>query len=205
MLHGCTIGDNSLIGMGAIMLNGAKIGQQLPGRRRRAGDRGQGVSRQLADRRLARARDPHARRQGRGDDRAAAPTSTCGAGSNTPRGSSGSGELRPRYEVRSSRCLCNSGRTRRMAPRTDFLTSSGMRLLGGTQIEGTAPMSLMTSANRSSSVHPVSVSRARLSCDSSAGLDPMDALCGRTASAPADANSAPPPVSVENADGRNHA
>jgi carbonic anhydrase/acetyltransferase-like protein (isoleucine patch superfamily) len=26
MLHGCTIGDNSLIGMGAIMLNGAKIG-----------------------------------------------------------------------------------------------------------------------------------------------------------------------------------
>ena len=26
MLHGCTIGDNSLIGMGAILLNGAKIG-----------------------------------------------------------------------------------------------------------------------------------------------------------------------------------
>ena len=26
MLHGCTIGDNSLIGMGAIMLNGSKIG-----------------------------------------------------------------------------------------------------------------------------------------------------------------------------------
>src|ERR1041385_575224 len=26
ILHGCTIGDNSLIGMGAIMLNGAKIG-----------------------------------------------------------------------------------------------------------------------------------------------------------------------------------
>lgn len=26
MLHGCTIGDNSLIGMGAIVLNGAKIG-----------------------------------------------------------------------------------------------------------------------------------------------------------------------------------
>jgi carbonic anhydrase/acetyltransferase-like protein (isoleucine patch superfamily) len=26
MLHGCTIGDNSLIGMGATLLNGAKIG-----------------------------------------------------------------------------------------------------------------------------------------------------------------------------------
>jgi len=26
ILHGCTVGDNSLIGMGAIMLNGAKIG-----------------------------------------------------------------------------------------------------------------------------------------------------------------------------------
>ncbi|MBZ9671118.1 gamma carbonic anhydrase family protein [Mesorhizobium sp. ES1-3] len=27
MLHGCTIGDNSLIGMGAILLNGARIGK----------------------------------------------------------------------------------------------------------------------------------------------------------------------------------
>lgn len=27
MLHGCTIGDNSLIGMGAVILNGAKIGK----------------------------------------------------------------------------------------------------------------------------------------------------------------------------------
>jgi carbonic anhydrase/acetyltransferase-like protein (isoleucine patch superfamily) len=26
MLHGCTIGDNSLIGMGAVVLNGARIG-----------------------------------------------------------------------------------------------------------------------------------------------------------------------------------
>jgi carbonic anhydrase/acetyltransferase-like protein (isoleucine patch superfamily) len=26
MLHGCTVGDNSLIGMGAILLNGSKIG-----------------------------------------------------------------------------------------------------------------------------------------------------------------------------------
>lgn len=27
MLHGCTIGENSLVGMGAIVLNGAKIGR----------------------------------------------------------------------------------------------------------------------------------------------------------------------------------
>jgi carbonic anhydrase/acetyltransferase-like protein (isoleucine patch superfamily) len=27
MLHGCTVGDNSLIGMGAILLNGARIGR----------------------------------------------------------------------------------------------------------------------------------------------------------------------------------
>ncbi len=27
MLHGCTIGENSLIGMGATVLNGAKIGR----------------------------------------------------------------------------------------------------------------------------------------------------------------------------------
>jgi carbonic anhydrase/acetyltransferase-like protein (isoleucine patch superfamily) len=27
VLHGCTIGDNSLIGMGAVVLNGAKIGR----------------------------------------------------------------------------------------------------------------------------------------------------------------------------------
>ena len=26
MLHGCTIGDNSLVGMGAVLLNGSKIG-----------------------------------------------------------------------------------------------------------------------------------------------------------------------------------
>ncbi len=27
MLHGCTIGDNSLVGIGAVILNGAKIGR----------------------------------------------------------------------------------------------------------------------------------------------------------------------------------
>jgi carbonic anhydrase/acetyltransferase-like protein (isoleucine patch superfamily) len=30
MLHGCTIGDESLIGIGATVLNGAKIGKQFP-------------------------------------------------------------------------------------------------------------------------------------------------------------------------------
>ena len=29
ILHGCTVGDNSLIGMGAIMLNAAKIGMTI--------------------------------------------------------------------------------------------------------------------------------------------------------------------------------
>ena len=56
MLHGCIVGDNSLIGMGAILLNGSKIGQQFAGRRRRAGHRGQDLSRQFADRRRAGAR-----------------------------------------------------------------------------------------------------------------------------------------------------
>ncbi|MEY3259191.1 MAG: hypothetical protein RIT46_20 [Pseudomonadota bacterium] len=32
MLHGCTVGDNSLIGIGSIILNGAKIGSQLSDR-----------------------------------------------------------------------------------------------------------------------------------------------------------------------------
>ena len=68
VLHGCTIGDDSLIGMGAIVLNGAKIGKNSPGRRRRAGDRGQDLRRQFADRRRARARHPHARREGDASD-----------------------------------------------------------------------------------------------------------------------------------------
>ena len=60
MLHGCMVGDNSLIGMGATLLNGSQDRQQLAGRRRRAGHRRQDVSRQLDDRRCARARHPHA-------------------------------------------------------------------------------------------------------------------------------------------------
>ena len=33
ILHGCTIGDNSLVGMGAIVLNGAVDRPELPDRR----------------------------------------------------------------------------------------------------------------------------------------------------------------------------
>ena len=65
VLHGCMIGDNSLIGMGAIVLNGARIGKQLPGRRRRAHHRRQGVSRQFAD--------PGRAGQGRARDRRESP------------------------------------------------------------------------------------------------------------------------------------
>src|SRR3979490_3557718 len=39
ILHGCTIGDNSLVGMGAIMLNGSKIGKNcLVGARARGAE-----------------------------------------------------------------------------------------------------------------------------------------------------------------------
>ena len=45
MLHGCTIGDGSLVGINAVVLNGADIGQGLPDRRQCPGDRGYGNSR----------------------------------------------------------------------------------------------------------------------------------------------------------------
>jgi hypothetical protein len=52
-----------------------------------------------------------------------------------------------------------------------FVTVSGMRVSRGTPIDGTAPIRLMSSANRSSSVIFASVSRARAStAASSAGL-----------------------------------
>lgn len=40
ILHGCTIGDNTLVGMGAIVLNGAVVGPGLHHRRRRLSDPG---------------------------------------------------------------------------------------------------------------------------------------------------------------------
>ncbi len=45
VVHGCTIGDNTLVGMGAILLDGARIGGGLRYRCRRAGDQQDGDSR----------------------------------------------------------------------------------------------------------------------------------------------------------------
>jgi carbonic anhydrase/acetyltransferase-like protein (isoleucine patch superfamily) len=56
ILHGCTIGDNSLVGMGATVLNGAKIGKKLPDRRRGAGYRRQGNPGQFTGGRFAQQR-----------------------------------------------------------------------------------------------------------------------------------------------------
>lgn len=42
VLHGCTIGDDSLIGMGAIVLNGATVGSRVSGRGRRGHPAGHG-------------------------------------------------------------------------------------------------------------------------------------------------------------------
>ncbi len=64
MLHGCTVGDGSLIGMGATVLNGARDRARLPHRRGRTGDGGQGDPRRIAGHGRARAGDPPARRRG---------------------------------------------------------------------------------------------------------------------------------------------
>src|SRR3984893_6758198 len=57
ILHGCTIGENSLVGMGATLLNGAKIGRNCV-----VGDRRHGVSGRQFDRRQPGPSHPHARR-----------------------------------------------------------------------------------------------------------------------------------------------
>jgi NDP-sugar pyrophosphorylase family protein len=58
ILHGCTLEDGALVGMGSIVMNGARIRHH----------RGQGIPRAFADHRIARARDPHAvARAGDGD------------------------------------------------------------------------------------------------------------------------------------------
>ena len=64
VLHGCSIGSNSLIGMGAIVLNGAKIGRNCLVGAGALVTEGKEFRGQFADRRRARARGPHARRQG---------------------------------------------------------------------------------------------------------------------------------------------
>ena len=70
VLHGCTIGDRSLIGMGAIVLNGARIGANCLVGRERARHRRQDLPRQFGDPRLARQGRAGERREGAGHDRA---------------------------------------------------------------------------------------------------------------------------------------
>src|SRR5215831_9265106 len=71
-----------------------------------------------------------------------------------------------------------------------FLTSSGMRLSRATPIEGTAPIRLMMSENRSSSVVFCSVSRARSSGEAAADLACGDVDCANAGSALVGASSA---------------
>ena len=56
VLHGCTIEDGCLIGMGAVVLNGALIGAGLAGRRGRRGRPGRGHPAAVVGGRRARAR-----------------------------------------------------------------------------------------------------------------------------------------------------
>ena len=61
ILHGCTVEDGALIGMGSTVMNGARIGR---GQRRRRGvdhHRRQAVSRKLPDHRRSGAGSPHPR------------------------------------------------------------------------------------------------------------------------------------------------
>ena len=86
ILHGCTVGANSLIGMGAILLNGAQHRRKFAGRRRRADHRGQNFSGGIADRRVRR-RAPSARSTRRRSSASPAlPIFMSGASSNMPRG-----------------------------------------------------------------------------------------------------------------------
>ncbi len=48
ILHGCTLGNRVLVGMGATILNDAVIGDDCLGRRGRARDRGKELSRRKA-------------------------------------------------------------------------------------------------------------------------------------------------------------
>ncbi len=61
ILHGCTIGDSSLVGMGAIHAQRRQDRKKFAGRRRQRRHRRQEFSGQLADRRRTGARHPHAR------------------------------------------------------------------------------------------------------------------------------------------------
>ena len=68
VLHGCTIEDRVLIGMGAMLLNGVHVGARLGRRRRHAGDRGHAHPAALAGDGPARHGEARAhRRRGRRD------------------------------------------------------------------------------------------------------------------------------------------
>jgi len=68
ILHGCTLEDGALVGMGSIVMNGARIGPRQCGRRGSGHHRRQAVSREFADHRRAGAGDPCAgSRPGRPD------------------------------------------------------------------------------------------------------------------------------------------
>ena len=85
ILHGSKVGDNSLIGMGAILLNGATIGKNsLVGAGALVTEGKEFPEDSLIVGAPARV-VAHARREGRRDDPRRAPTSMCGAGSTTPR------------------------------------------------------------------------------------------------------------------------
>lgn len=69
VLHGCTVEDDSLIGMGAVVLNGAVVGVERPGRRGRRGHRGHADPARLAG---GRGAGEGAQGAGRGRPRGAA-------------------------------------------------------------------------------------------------------------------------------------
>ena len=68
ILHGCTLEDGALVGMGSIVMNGAQDRPRQHRRRGRRDHRGQAVSRTFPDHRCAGAGDPHARARAGGAD-----------------------------------------------------------------------------------------------------------------------------------------
>ena len=61
ILHGCAIGEGSLVGMGAVVLERGEDRAGMPGWGAGAGDGGQGIRRPFAHHRFARQGGPHAR------------------------------------------------------------------------------------------------------------------------------------------------
>ncbi|GIX28466.1 MAG: hypothetical protein KatS3mg123_2347 [Burkholderiales bacterium] len=64
MLHGCYIGEGSLIGIKAVVLNGARVGKELPNRRQHPHPGRQGNPRWLAGGGLSGESDPPAHARG---------------------------------------------------------------------------------------------------------------------------------------------